>query len=86
MADLWWSEEISLVMTQEPAIARVAVGKEKGKWRYLLLPREKTLITLEDRKPVDPPPVIELKISPLADPSRTYLSSTGTLFAFQNPN
>jgi hypothetical protein len=37
------------------------------------------LIHSPDRKPVDPPPIIQLKISPQSDPGQNYLQST-TLF------
>ena len=34
------------------------------------------LINRPDRKPVDPPPIIQLKISPQWDPGQNYLQST----------
>jgi len=51
------TNDVTLLIRQQPQFARVAVGKEK------------------DRKPVDPPAVIQLKISSDQDPAQNYLQS-----------
>jgi hypothetical protein len=38
--------------------------------------QELELIRHPDRKPVDPPPIIQLKISHQSDPGQNYLQST----------
>jgi hypothetical protein len=34
------------------------------------------LTAAADRKPLDPPPIVQLKISPNSDPGQNYLQST----------
>lgn len=48
-----------LVIRQEPQRARVAQGKEKG----------------TDRKPIDPPPIVQLIRTSRSDPAQIYLQS-----------
>lgn len=70
------SEHCQLVIRQRPEIAKVAVGKEKGQSLLLLQEKRHTNFNFLDRKPVDPPPIIQLKISPQSDPAQNYLQST----------
>jgi hypothetical protein len=57
---------VSLWIRQDPEEALVcAEGKEKSKQASLGPPAK---LTVAVRKPVDPPPIIQLKIKPDADP------------------
>ena len=70
------SDHCQLVIRQGPQHARVAVGKEKGTRFEVFITLQLKLINRPDRKPVDPPPIIQLKISPQWDPGQNYLQST----------
>jgi hypothetical protein len=48
-----------LIVRQQPKYARVAIGKEKG----------------TDRKPIDPPPIVQLKLDGMRDPNNNYLQN-----------
>lgn len=64
-----------LTVRQHPERARVAGGKEKGKLIFCLCPSEKarariSLMLWLERKPVDPPPIIQLRIRDENDPAQ----------------
>lgn len=48
-----------LIVRQQPKYARVAIGKEKG----------------TDRKPIDPPPIVQLKLDGMRDPNNNFLQN-----------
>jgi len=48
-----------LKVRQQPKYARVAIGKEKG----------------TDRKPIDPPPIVQLNLSSRRDPNNNFLQN-----------
>jgi hypothetical protein len=48
----------------------------KRKVRRLQINLASYLTHSPDRKPVDPPPIIQLKISSASDPGQNYLQST----------
>lgn len=56
----------------------MAIGKEKGISILLQIVAERwsgKLIVVSDRKPIDPPPVVKLDVSPALDPNRDVLHS-----------
>ena len=68
------SDDYELSIRQGPVRARVAGVKEKGIFLapYFLSRRVVTLRlrVVADRKPVDPPPIIQLKIKDDSDPAQ----------------
>jgi hypothetical protein len=59
------SSDFELIVRQQPERARVAGGKEKGTCNSLILvglARDAKDHRRVERKPVDPPPVVQLKV------------------------
>jgi len=56
----------------------MAIGKEKGKRSLEVLPSK--LITTTDRKPMDPPPVVQLKIP--SDRNQDFMYSKSAWASF----
>lgn len=63
------SADFELTIRQQPERARVAGGKEKGRSSYLTVHRicqrkegQTGLTSLAERKPVDPPPIVQLSV------------------------
>ena len=60
-------EDVSLVIRQQPAEALIAIdGKEKGN----TFPSPRTKLTRPARKPLDPAPIVELRVAQKADPPK----------------
>ena len=57
---LFSSNDVKLLVVQSPKTAKMAIGKEKGDYDLSALICK--LTTGTDRKPMDPPPVVQLKI------------------------
>lgn len=69
------SNGYSLVVRQEPERAKAFVGpKEKGSSDFVLARIQHrhtdTATLFVDRKPVDPPPIVQLRIRDPADPAQ----------------
>lgn len=64
------SPDFELIVRQQPEQARVAGGKEKGTFAFPFVGTSLLTDSPAERKPVDPPPVIQLKVSP----ENTYLA------------
>jgi hypothetical protein len=64
------SPDFELIVRQQPEQARVAGGKEKGTFAFPFVWTSLLTHFPAERKPVDPPPVIQLKVSP----ENTYLA------------
>ncbi|KAJ5545051.1 Velvet factor [Penicillium sp. DV-2018c] len=54
--------DFDLIIRQQPNRARVAGGKEKDGKRLGSLEGELSLILLAERKPIDPPPIVQLRV------------------------
>ncbi|KAK0641005.1 velvet factor-domain-containing protein [Cercophora newfieldiana] len=52
-------QPFKLLVRQQPKYARVAIGKEKG----------------TDRKPIDPPPIVQLRLDGMRDPNNNFLQN-----------
>lgn len=74
MKRVFYSEDYELIVRQKPVAAKVFIGKEKG-MRTLNIDWLMSN-SWSDRKPVDPPPIIQLRVSESIDPSQNYLQST----------
>ena len=73
-----------LKIRQQPECARVAIGKEKGRFNLSVdvppSPRAREITTANhadrlDRKPIDPPPIIQLSVSSVKDPHQNFLQN-----------
>lgn len=66
-----------LEVRQEPERGKVALGKEKGR---IHIATQRTSISrtdlTADKKPVDPPPIVELVVPQDQDRNRLFLQST----------
>lgn len=66
------SDDYNLIIRQGPERAKVAGPKEKGRTSkqehcgHLLI----EFVASLDRKPIDPPPIIQLQIRDLSDPAQ----------------
>ncbi|KAI9758850.1 MAG: hypothetical protein M4579_002796 [Chaenotheca gracillima] len=73
------SEDYKLIIRQGPIRARVAGLKEKGASEIASASRTHGRALIDrgatDRKPVDPPPIVQLKINDTSDPAQNYLQS-----------
>lgn len=63
------SDDYTLLVRQGPERAKVAGPKEKGWWKTTTSPATDTDLLLE-RKPVDPPPIVQLHIRDPLDPAQ----------------
>jgi len=68
------SGDHELIIRQKPLHAKVFIGKEKGMPNQTKDPRHISN-SVSDRKPIDPPPIVQLKISESVDPSQNFLQS-----------
>lgn len=68
------SDDYNLIVRQEPERAKVAGPKEKGMFipEQRMLPSRltKTSRSRPDRKPIDPPPILQLQIRDFSDPAQ----------------
>lgn len=67
------SDDYNLIIRQGPERAKVAGPKEKGRKNIEAIPCRHLLIDFAaslDRKPIDPPPIIQLQIRDLSDPAQ----------------
>lgn len=73
LMSLIYSGDYELIVRQQPREALLAQsGKEKSKCRSqsLVMARKTDRNGLEDRKPIDPPPIVQLKVPEIKDPIR----------------
>ena len=73
------SNDVQLIVIQSPKTAKMAIGKEKGRWRGLKVPLSKLTLPT-DRKPMDPPPVVQLKIP--SDRTQDFMYSKPIVASF----
>ncbi|KAF2867018.1 velvet factor-domain-containing protein [Massariosphaeria phaeospora] len=71
------SHDIVLTLRQEPDVALVATdAKGKGEHPSAVWQSPKhTPLTVKERKPVDPPPVVEIRVKSITDPAQHFLTS-----------
>lgn len=77
--------DYKLEVRQQPSYARVAIGKEKGSSRYPSAPLSSGNANRldSDRKPIDPPPIVQLKVSPKKDPMQNFLQNPYLIMSCQ---
>jgi hypothetical protein len=68
------SGDHELIIRQKPLHAKIFIGKEKGMSNQTKNPTNISN-SVSDRKPIDPPPIVQLKISESVDPSQNFLQS-----------
>jgi hypothetical protein len=74
-----------LPLSQQFASAATSHGRVINSADHELIVRQKPLNAKvfigkeKDRKPIDPPPIVQLKISEAVDPSQNFLQSKGTI-------
>ena len=73
------SQRLGGLLSVKRRVSKVAV--EAAEWLLLSLGLSKQLTVLPDRKPVDPPPIVQLKIKRDVDPEQSYLQSTTFLIS-----
>jgi hypothetical protein len=75
--------DYKLEVRQQPVYARVAIGKEKGTCPRGHSNRRGCSPTDKDRKPIDPPPIVQLKVSAKKDPMQNFLQNPYLIMSCQ---